>query len=198
MNSNTKKINLINLRLSFPPVFQKSVFEGKEGKFEATFILNKTDHKKIIKELVQEAKELEKKGISEKTKAKLKGGKLSEDKICLKDGDEQERENYQNCFYFKASSNKRPLCVNKDRSPLTQEDGKIYGGCYVNAIITLWCQDNNYGARINANLLALQFFKDGDTFGDMINVDAQEFELYDEEDDENQEDVDEDIAFACK
>jgi hypothetical protein len=35
------KIKLQNVRLSFPSLFQKAVFEGKEGKFEATFLLDK-------------------------------------------------------------------------------------------------------------------------------------------------------------
>ena len=29
----------------------------------------------------------------------------------------------------------------------------------------VWKQDNNYGQRINANLLAVQFIKEGERFG---------------------------------
>ncbi|MDQ9777799.1 DUF2815 family protein, partial [Acinetobacter baumannii] len=28
----------------------------------------------------------------------------------------------------------------------------------------LWCQDNNYGKRINASLRGVQFLKDGEAF----------------------------------
>jgi len=49
---------------------------------------------------------------------------------------------------------------------LTENDNRIYAGCYVNAIVVLWAQNNNYGKRINANLLGVQFVADGSPFGD--------------------------------
>ena len=58
----------------------------------------------------------------------------------------------------------RPLVIDKDKSPLTEQDGKPYAGCFVNASVELWAQDNNYGKRINASLRGVQFFKDGDAF----------------------------------
>jgi len=33
------KIMLKNVRLSFPSLFKKAVFDGKEGKFEATVLI---------------------------------------------------------------------------------------------------------------------------------------------------------------
>ena len=50
--------------------------------------------------------------------------------------------------------------------PLTEDDNKLYPGCYVNVVITLWAQNNKFGKRINANLLAVQFVKDGNPFGE--------------------------------
>jgi hypothetical protein len=43
---------------------------------------------------------------------------------------------------------------------------KMYGGCYVNAAISLWAQDNQFGRGIRCQLLAVQFAKDGSPFGD--------------------------------
>jgi hypothetical protein len=40
-----------------------------------------------------------------------------------------------------------------------------YAGCYVNATIVVWAQDNEHGKRINAQVKAVQFFKDGEAFG---------------------------------
>jgi hypothetical protein len=54
--------------------------------------------------------------------------------------------------------------LNKDKSPLTEADGVVYSGCYVNGIIDLWAQNNNYGKRINATLLGVQFAGDGEAF----------------------------------
>ena len=64
----------------------------------------------------------------------------------------------------------------EDRSPLTEADGVIYAGCYVNASIEFWAQDNNFGKRINAQLRGVQFNGDGDAFSAGRPADADEFE----------------------
>jgi hypothetical protein len=35
----------------------------------------------------------------------------------------------------------------------------------VNAAVSLWVQNNQWGKRINCNLNAIQFVRDGDSFG---------------------------------
>lgn len=170
------KITLKNVRLSFPSLFHKEVFQGVEGKYAATFLLDKEKHKAVIKE-IQAA-------IAEKIKTDLKGAKLAADKICLKDGDEIEYDGYAGCMSIKASTPKRPLVIDKDKSPLTDEDNRIYSGCYVNAIIELWAQDNPFGKRVNCNLMGVQFAGDGQPFGDIgKSASVDEFDLI--EDDEN-------------
>jgi hypothetical protein len=66
--------------------------------------------------------------------------------------------------YVSARNKARPVVIDKDKSPLTQADGKPYAGCYVNVSLDVWAQSNQYGKRINAKLLAVQFDKDGDAF----------------------------------
>jgi hypothetical protein len=44
---------------------------------------------------------------------------------------------------------------------LSASSGKVYSGCYVNASIELWAQDNKFGKRINATLMGVQFLRDG-------------------------------------
>jgi hypothetical protein len=48
---------------------------------------------------------------------------------------------------------------------------KMYGGCYVNAAVKPWVQENKHGNGIRCDLVALQFAKDGEAFGEG-NVDA--------------------------
>ena len=48
---------------------------------------------------------------------------------------------------------------------LTRPQNRIYSGCYANVQIKLWAQNNKYGKRINAELLAVQFAADGPAFG---------------------------------
>jgi len=136
------KIALKNVRLSFPSLFQKAQFNGIDGKYEATFLLHKKDHAKEIAEI--EA------GIKAMIAKDLKGAKIGSDKLCLRDGDDVEYQGYSDHMSFKASTKKRPLVIAKDKSPLTEDDGVIYGGCYVNGSVELWAQNNEYGSASTA------------------------------------------------
>jgi hypothetical protein len=69
------------------------------------------------------------------------------------------------------------LVIDRDKTPLAESDNRPYSGCYVNCIIELWAQNNAYGKRINANLLAVQFYKDGQPFGDAgANASVNDFD----------------------
>lgn len=167
------KIKLNNVRLSFPSLWRKSVYNGEETKFEATFLIDKKTQGEKIKEI--EA------AIAAAIKENLKGTKLAADKICLKNGDDFDYAGYAGNMSIKASSNKRPLVIDRDKSNLTEEDNRIYAGCRVNATIELWAQNNNYGKRINANLLAVQFYKDDEPFADGEKGSADDFDSYDDD-----------------
>lgn len=171
------KIKMKNTRLSFPSLFQEAVFAGEStGKYEATFILDKEEHADVIKQIEAQIKELQK---------ELKT-KLAADKICLKDGDEQERPEFEGKMIIKASTKRRPLVIDRDKTPLTEDDNRIYAGCYVNGIISLWAQNNSYGKRVNAQLDGVQFSQDGEPFGDGgISVDA--FDAFGDEDEDDEE-----------
>lgn len=169
------KIKLQNVRLSFPSLFRKAQFQGEETKYEATFMLHKEQHADTIKEI--------KKAIDAAIKENLKGAKLPADKICLKDGDESGRDEYEGHYTIKAANSKRPKVIDRDKSPLTEDDGKPYSGCYVNAVIELWAQNNGYGKRINANLLGVQFAKDGEPFASGEVASDDDFDLVEGSDD---------------
>ena len=162
------KIKLKNVRLSFPSLYRKAVFGGEETKFEGTFLLDKTTHADAIKLIEASIKAI--------NADKHKGKTLAADKVCLKDGDTIEYDGYAGNMSIKASSTKRPLVINTDRAPLTEDDGKPYAGCYVNAMVELWGQKNQYGERVNANLLAVQFAKDGTPFGDGVSASVDDFD----------------------
>ena len=152
------KIMLNNVRISFPSLFRKATFNGEETKFEGTFLIGKKEGKATIDEIDAAIK-----GIMRED---LKGTKLAPDKICFKDGDNIDYAGYAGNMSIKASSTKRPIVIDRDKSPLTEDDNRIYAGCRVNAVIELWAQNNNYGKRINASLLGVQFFKNDEPFAD--------------------------------
>ncbi len=167
------KIKMQGVRLSFPSLFNTSKFGGADtGKYEATFILDKKTHKTVIADII--------KVIDALSKEELKS-KVPADKLCLKDGDEMGRDEYQGMYTLKASTKKRPLVIGRDQSPITESDNAIYAGCYVNAIVTIWAQNNQFGKRINAQLDGVQFNRNGEPFGDGA-VTVNEFDAFADED----------------
>ena len=148
-----------NARLSFPSLFVATSYAADQGrKYSATFILPKSDSRQLgaIKAAMQRA-------------ADQKWGRDKPLGIqsCLRDGDADKThlDGFQGCLFFNASNDKRPGVYDRDRSPLTQDDGRPYAGCRVNAEVEFWAQDNHYGRRINASLRGVQFVADDDAFG---------------------------------
>jgi len=170
------KFMLKDVRLSFPSLFKKATFEGKETKFEATLLLDKKKHAKVIDKINADIKELIAKDLD--------GKKLKPGKTCFQDGDDVDYDGYAGCMSFKASNAKRPPVMDRDKEALVEDDGRPYSGCYVNAIVDYWVQNNQFGARINANLLGIQFVRDGDSFGAGGSVaDSDDFDDLGDDDD---------------
>jgi len=168
------KFKVKNARLSYPSLFQTASFSGEStGKYEATFILDKQEHADIIEKLQAEVKRLQ----TELNK------KLPADKICLKDGDDLDDDAYAGKMTIKVSTKKRPMVVDRDKTPLIEEDNKPYAGCYVNGIFSLWAQDNGFGKRVNGQLIGVQFYADGTPFGDG-GASADDFDAFGDDDDD--------------
>jgi hypothetical protein len=156
-------IHITNARLSFPALFEpKAGPEGGKPAFSATFLLDKKTHAKLIESIS--------KAIAQVAQAQWKG-KFPVNKlkgVCLRDGDEKsDVDGYgDGVMFVSARSAKRVPIVDRNLAPLVEDDGKPYAGCYVNATIRLWAQDNQFGKRVNAALRAVQFVKDGEPFGE--------------------------------
>ena len=158
------QIRLINVRLSFPDIWSAKSVDGKgEPKFGCSLLLKKDDDSEQIQALKLLIMKVAKEKFGAKTADLIKKGTL---KLCLHEGHEKDYEGYgDEVMFVTTSSKRRPTLVDRDRSPLSEEDGRPYAGCYVNAVFRLWAQDNNYGKRINAQLQGLQFSGDGEPFG---------------------------------
>ena len=173
-------IRLSNVRLSYPQLFTASVVKNSRGepqgkpKFSATFLMDVVNHAKLIN-LIE--KTIERVALDEfKKKVILKHS-------CLHDGNEKdETDGYgDGVMFLKASNKTRPPVVNRDKSPIVEQDGLIYGGCYVNATVRIYAMEHEVGGKqVNAQLRAVQFLKDGESFGaDPVNVE-DEFESLEE------------------
>ena len=169
------KIKLTSVRLAFPALFEAKTVNG-EGKpaFSASFLIAPTDAQ--VKAINAAIDQVAKDKWGAKAEAVLKQMRAG-DKVCLHDGDLKEQyEGFAGNLYISSRSPTRPLVINGDKSPLTEADGKPYAGCYVNASIELWAQDNNYGKRVNASLRGVQFVKDGDAFAGGGSASDDEFD----------------------
>ncbi|OOS22743.1 ssDNA-binding protein [Moraxella lincolnii] len=153
------KLTLKNVRLAFPNIFRPS---EQFDNFGAQLIIEKgSANAKAIDNAINEVAKA-KWGIKADSIVKqLKSG----NKICFIDGDAKaEYEGFEGNMALSATNRQRPTVFNKDRSPLTEADGVVYAGCYVNAIVEIWAQDNQWGKRINASLKGVQFYANGDAF----------------------------------
>ena len=156
-------VKLNNVRLCFPQLFEAKTVNG-EGKpaFSAAFLIDPKDPQLDVLNKAIEAVAKEKWGA--KSDAMLKTIRAA-DKTCLHSGDlKANYDGFEGMMYVSARNALRPLVVDVNKAPLTAEDGKPYAGCYVNASVELWTQDNNYGKRVNATLRGVQFYKDGESF----------------------------------
>lgn len=160
------QIKLKDVRLSFPFLFvpQKGTNDdgtpnGKDT-YAATFLLEKKRHASTIVEINRAVAEL-------KNAPKIKGKPCKH--LPLRDGAEKSHiDGYDDDIMFlTARSVRKQVVVDVNMSPLSAEDGKIYAGCYVNAVVDLYAYAHpKSGAGISASLRAVQFKRDGDPFGE--------------------------------
>lgn len=159
------KVKLQNVRLSFPDLFEPGEYEGQR-KFGATFLVKpgSPEDKSIRAAMDAVAKEAFKDKGPAIVKAAMAGGNQ---KCCYWSGDLKTYEGYAGMMALTAKRNEekgRPLVIDKDKTPLVASDGKPYAGCYVNAVVEIWAQDNKYGKTVRCTLLGVQFAADGDAF----------------------------------
>lgn len=170
------KIMLRDVRLAFPSLWKATAPKGGgELAFSASFLIPPT-HKQVAELEAAMLKVAEEKWAA-KGETMLKALRAA-DKTCLHNGDaKSEYEGFQGNLYVSARSKTRPTTINGNREDITQEDGVIYSGCYVNASIELWAQENNFGKRINAQLRGVQFCRKGDAFaGGAAPASSDEFD----------------------
>jgi hypothetical protein len=150
------KLVLKNVRLSFPSLYKTEEYGGQDtGKFGATFLIDKKDPQ------AKEIKAIIKKVAEEEFGSPLPKGITN----CLKDGDEKEYEGYAGNFSIKGTTKRRPILVDEHKTPIAEEDGRLYPGCFVNASLSVWAMNNSFGKKVLAALNGIQFAGPGDAFG---------------------------------
>lgn len=197
----TSEVLRISGRLSYPKLFKPEAYsEGQEKKFQATILADPSDAKEAaqIKAIKAAAAKLLKEAFGEDFKPSgLKG-------ICFGDGNKKTKEDgsisegYKDRFYITLSNTVRPAVANRKGEPVAEGDPQCpYAGCFVNATLTLWTQNNSFGKRINGNLRGVQFVRDGEAFGAAPVSVEDEFEALEDNAPalEGSSDFDDDIPF---
>lgn len=169
----SKKIILRNVRLSYEHIFTPTKFqENQPAKYSATFILPK-DHPDLaaVKRALQEAGD-----ETFGTAFNAKGGWPRGFTCCLKDADvevnglgevlAEKNPAFKGCYILEANSTRRPVALDRRKAAVTEDDGVIYSGCYVNASLAADGYTFEKVKRgVKCYLNGVQFVKDGERFG---------------------------------
>lgn len=185
------KLHLNNVRVSFANgLYKASAMEaGQQEKYGADFILQPdsvvlrvnadgTKTKTTLKDA-----ELAVANEAWKGKGQQMLDVLEPSKKSLRDGDKRVNksgdiyEGYEGAWYVTAKTPTRPLLIDAARQPVTEADGTIYSGCYVNAIIEIYANTQPKKKGVFAGLKGVQFVRDGDAFGGGAPAAANEFDV---------------------
>jgi hypothetical protein len=185
-----QKIVLRNVRLSFPVLGEPEYFGGAKTKstdqrrWSATLLVpaDSPQHKAVNETILAVAKEK----WADKAVSILKNQITTDPKACCyQNGERKEYDGYQGMFALSAhryEKDGRPLVFDKAKHPVYHrvndeakgyrvndsvagQEGVIYAGCYVDAEVEIWAQQNSNGKGIRATLLVIQKRADGDSFG---------------------------------
>lgn len=177
-NNNSNKLQIRNARLAFPHLFtpQEPMTADGKPRYVATLLLPKDDPQiaKIRKAMEAAAQIKWPKNWAENLKACVR-----KENVCLRDGDDKSKyDGFEGTMYLSAAApvDARPLVIDQAKRPLTEADGVIYAGCYVNAIVEIYAQDSHARKGINCSLAGVQFVREGPSFAASRPASVDEFD----------------------
>lgn len=198
------EVILKNVRLSFAEIFKPGKPQKNDkgetvpGKYHCNFLLVKgTPEAKANMDKCKAAADAVK---TDKWGKPEKWPKFKPEKVFLRDGDLEDWDGYEGCYYISANNPNPPVLIDNKKDDkgkwleLTLANGgtrRLYAGCYVNAIIRIWAQDSaEFGKRMNCSLESIQYFKKGDPFSGNKPVDPNgKFDDAVEDEDEEGESI---------
>jgi hypothetical protein len=154
-----------NVRFSYPHLDKPYAGKKPDGTpmgepaYSLTGLAPKATHKDVMLLCRDEVRRL-------LTENKLKD--IGADKKFIRDGDLSGKETDAGNWTISAREKTPPILRDEDNRNVERADAgrKFYGGCYGDMLIRPWFQSNQWGKRVNANLLAVKFGKDGEPFGE--------------------------------
>lgn len=185
-----------NVRFSYPHLDKPYAGKKPDGTpmgepaYSLTGLAPKATHKEVMLLCRDEVRRL----LAEN---KLKD--IGADKKFIRDGDLSGRETDAGNWTISAREKTAPILRDENNRNVERVDAgrKFYGGCYGDMLIRPWFQSNQWGKRVNANLLAVKFVKDGEPFGEGRITEDDVDEVFGgvaDDDDGYEDDEDEDEA----
>lgn len=166
-------IMLNNLRIGFPALAEKQSVGDGEPAYGGRLIVDPTDKATVdkIEEAMLAAAKLRWKDDASTVLEFLK----QEEKVAFSRKEYRNKKTmkvyggFEGKFHLgmRAAKN-QPTIFNQYGEPVTDKakiGALIYSGCYVNAKVEFWAQDNNFGRRVNCTPLGVMFVADGESFG---------------------------------
>lgn len=157
------------------PIKDQATGEMRPGKFKGNFLLPKPKFKLVKPKLDIVVRDVKVKKYGEDEK---KWPKYKPEKLFIRDGDLEDYDGYEDSVYISASNDEKPQLITRRKDDkgnwIEAKPGEIYSGCYVNALIQIWAQDNEHGKRLNARLKVVQFNRKGEAFSSSGPVDVNE------------------------
>jgi len=150
------------VRLSFVNLFKaRAMNEGDTPAYGSMVLIPKGDKATVAR--FNAAIEVAKKA----GKDSKFGGKIPANlKTPLRDGDEEypDDPNFAAMWFFNAKNHRRPIVVDRSKSPLTEDDDEIYSGVYGKVVVNLYAYDVR-SKGIAAGFEAFQKTRDGERLG---------------------------------
>lgn len=157
-------IKLFEVRLSYPHIVAPArVMNSTRETYSGTFICNfDPASRDLVSSVLRGAW---------KSLLKIKDRDITNDDIppgksFMSNGNHKKQPEYKGFLIISASetTERRPKVYDRNGN-LTSDPNACYAGCLVNAIIRPWAQDNEYGQRVNAGLVGVQFCADFERLG---------------------------------
>lgn len=179
------KVMLKDVRCAYPQLFEpvSNKFSGRE-EYSVRVMIPESDKAQVekIHNAMKEA--FNNKFGMEKGPRKYKAAMESKNTRLLQFDDE-------NGYYYlnlkRRSTDGAPAVLDRNKRHLSSAEGRIYGGCYVNAVFEVWVYDNASTGAGNT-LLGVQFVRDGEPFSGASQPSDNDFEDLGSGDDEMSED----------
>lgn len=196
-------IKLTKVKLSFPHIIKPGGMQGMPPAFSADFVMEKNHPSYLTfkKRCDEVALEKFKDKAGSIMKMILQTQKLrcfgnGSEKVSQDTGEVHKGYDGESIVYISARQSnldRPPYIVTGDRravhygQPEFQDLARrLYGGCFVNAVVKPYPQDNEFGKGIRCEFISIQFAGEGEAFGAPSVIET--VNLYDEVEDTDMED----------